>query len=898
MRSRILRFPRARILALAVGVGALGSLAAAPGALALTVSHVPLVGTNCAADGKISGAGSTFQAGAFSTGFTYGYEQDVCGAAPVASNLNAAYPSDPTFYTATLKNGTSGKTTVNVQGMVSYNYALSGTSATNGSGAGLNRISCRTDLFAGTDLPYSDTQLSQINGAPGTEDPNGTGPACGNLNTGSVPAPFGPLPPGGSYPPAADATANAMSFPVAGGAVAFSANLNGACPAPTVSFPAPQTQLQLAATELDQIWQGKIKAWNDPSLQTTNPGTGTESTTVSGAQGLPQNTTVNYGPQTATTTGTQSLSTALTTLNVSSTTGFPTSGEITVVTTPSGKPAITETLAYTGTTATSFTGISAPPGFGSLPSTGSALPIAAGAAVALEYVPVASGGVLDVASTAGFSSTGGTIEIGTTTGTQTLTYTGVGTDTNGSPDLTGVSAGTGNVLVGGAGAQSPATVDSVGTLNVASTTGFPTSGSLTVTNGTTTEELRYTGTTATSFTGVTTASSAFALAGGETVAPASPLAGCNLNPIQRVVRQDNSGTTGLTMQVLGAGDGGTRGIDTAAISCASGSPTWLTEFQTAGANTVWPSGCGGPNTVNADSSGTPALVTLEEQTAGGIGYGELGLWAANNPAPVAGNVFAALESASSTSTNGITDINPAVGFVSPGAAGGASSCNDGVQGLPNTSSSTDAVGLSGAGKNWSNSGTTPSTDKQNITWLGTGYPDCGLTFDLVYTGMHNETGENAAPANATPAGTPGCTATQQTNSGGSAQTFPLSGNTLNVASTTGFPPNGVITVPTSTTTFATLQYSGTTATSFTGISAISGGSGTIAATSVVGLITGSCQAVQGPFQGTTNDQLRTLYSYFTYVFSPLGQSYIDQATYDELPASWLTALRQGWQGNY
>jgi hypothetical protein len=48
----------------------------------------------------------------------------------------------------------------------------------------------------------------------------------------------------------------------------------------------------------------------------------------------------------------------------------------------------------------------------------------------------------------------------------------------------------------------------------------------------------------------------------------------------------------------------------------------------------------------------------------------------------------------------------------------------------------------------------------------------------------------------------------------------------------------------------------------------------------------------------TNDQLRTQYSFFTYVFSPLGQSYIDKQTYDELPATWLPVLRAGFQNNY
>jgi hypothetical protein len=63
-------------------------------------------------------------------------------------------------------------------------------------------------------------------------------------------------------------------------------------------------------------------------------------------------------------------------------------------------------------------------------------------------------------------------------------------------------------------------------------------------------------------------------------------------------------------------------------------------------------------------------------------------------------------------------------------------------------------------------------------------------------------------------------------------------------------------------------------------------------------VTGASTTVAGPVIGITNDALRTLYSFFTYAFSPLGQSYLDKQTYDELPAAWLTPLRQGFQNNY
>jgi ABC-type phosphate transport system substrate-binding protein len=57
-------------------------------------------------------------------------------------------------------------------------------------------------------------------------------------------------------------------------------------------------------------------------------------------------------------------------------------------------------------------------------------------------------------------------------------------------------------------------------------------------------------------------------------------------------------------------------------------------------------------------------------------------------------------------------------------------------------------------------------------------------------------------------------------------------------------------------------------------------------------------AVANPIARLTADQRRTLYSYFTYVFSPAAQSRLTNAGYDQLPAGWLTKLRQGFQANF
>jgi hypothetical protein len=178
--------------------------------------------------------------------------------------------------------------------------------------------------------------------------------------------------------------------------------------------------------------------------------------------------------------------------------------------------------------------------------------------------------------------------------------------------------------------------------------------------------------------------------------------------------------------------------------------------------------------------------------------------------------------------------------------------------------------------NWANDA---SPQKSNITYLGSGYPNCGLTFDLVYTGMDNESGESKS------------TTTDV------AQTLPASGGVLTVVANGAvpFPSSGTLSVPSDTGT-QTLNYTGKTASSFTGVT---GGSGNVAAgAALTGVVTGATQTVAGPFIGLTNNQLRTLYSFFTYVFSPLGQSYLDKQTYDELPAAWLPTLRNGFQFNY
>jgi hypothetical protein len=313
-----------------MAVGVVGSLAAAPAAFATA----PVNGAACQPDGKISGAGSTFQANGVNDAFTFGYQQNQCGAQPNVANLTPAWgTTDPSIFSFG---------TTSVQGMVAYNYSLGGTAASNGSGAGLNRLSCRTDMFSGTDLPYNSTQFTALKGAAGTLASVSGHCADGTvINTGSVPPPYGPQP-NNTWPATGDTAATPMNFPTAGGAVAYAVNLNGKCtanagslsaalvtgtpitslsvnalanaipagstvllsdgaghtqawdvtataaaaattitvasqtpnfayPATTTTFTVAPTGLKFTANEFNKIWQGTINQWNDSELTATNP---------------------------------------------------------------------------------------------------------------------------------------------------------------------------------------------------------------------------------------------------------------------------------------------------------------------------------------------------------------------------------------------------------------------------------------------------------------------------------------------------------------------------------------------------------------------------------------------------------------------------------------------------
>jgi hypothetical protein len=186
------------------------------------------------------------------------------------------------------------------------------------------------------------------------------------------------------------------------------------------------------------------------------------------------------------------------TINVVSTTGFPTSGLI-WVTTSDGY----QMVRYSGTTTTTFTNCTG--GTGTMTS-GSNTTIASGsnnvslptATINVEATATASTtiaalsngvalptGTINVASTTGFPASG-TLNVTTSGGVQTVTYTGKTSTT-----FTGCAGGTGTMSTGGA-------VNNTGFF-----VNFPTSGTIYVQSTTGVQTITYTGLTATTFTGCT-----------------------------------------------------------------------------------------------------------------------------------------------------------------------------------------------------------------------------------------------------------------------------------------------------------------------------------------------------------------------------------------------------------
>ncbi len=230
LRKRI----SARHRAVLAGLGVLGCCLFANLMLADVSSAAVPTGIDCAAsDGKISGRGSTYQTVLHEKLIAL-YESDFCGAVAKQS------ASDP-----------AGET------MIAYNYAAAETAGQTGSGAGLKTAACRTDPFSGTDKPYTNEELKELDGAPGSGKNGGA-----NCKLTFSP-PFTPKATNNEFPNSEDIEANLMSFPVGGSSVAIIVNFGTACTT------AP-TELKLTPKEVSRLFGGAVATWADTELGENN----------------------------------------------------------------------------------------------------------------------------------------------------------------------------------------------------------------------------------------------------------------------------------------------------------------------------------------------------------------------------------------------------------------------------------------------------------------------------------------------------------------------------------------------------------------------------------------------------------------------------------------------------
>lgn len=202
--------------------------------LADTSSAAVPAGLGCqSSEGKISGRGSTYQ-NILLKEYAKVYGEDFCG------SVAEEFSGDPAG-----------------NNMIAYNYPKAVTASATGSGNGVKAASCRTDAFAGTDIPYSRAQLEQLDGAPG---------ATGGCSLTFEP-PFEPK--SAPFPAANDIQANVMSFPVGGSSVTVAVHLTGgaggSCPTGTVP-----TSLKFTPKEVSRLYGGDVAHWNDAELVATN----------------------------------------------------------------------------------------------------------------------------------------------------------------------------------------------------------------------------------------------------------------------------------------------------------------------------------------------------------------------------------------------------------------------------------------------------------------------------------------------------------------------------------------------------------------------------------------------------------------------------------------------------
>lgn len=407
---------------------------------------------------------------------------------------------------------------------------------------------------------------------------------------------------------------------------------------------------------------------------------------------------------------------------------------------------------------------------------------------------------INVGTTAGFPSTGGTIQVATTTNSTTI------------------AAGSNGASLPGAGGSS--------TINVASTTGFPTSGFIFVQSSTGTQLVGYTNTTGTTFTGCTGGSGTMSTGGVVNGAVAVTYTGTTSTTFTGC-----SGGTGTMFTGGGIGGGPFpqtvtyTGLTATSFTGASGGTgTMFTgnAVNNTGFVTTFPaSGSCYVNTTNGAQLITYGGVTATSLTNvnGGTGNTSVG-----------GSVFTAFSPASNytsiaAGSNGQSLPQSTINVASTTIASTTIAAASNGQSLPQTiinvasTSGFPAFGsifvtTSGGVQLVSYTGITSNTFTGCIGGTGSmstgatvtaGFPSAGFIYVLTPSGYQvvNYTGTTGTSFT-------GCTGGTGTMS---------TGNPVFI----GMPPSGTVNVQTSTGS-QVVSYTGTTATTFTGAS---GGTGTM-----------------------------------------------------------------------
>ena len=220
----------------------------------------------------------------------------------------------------------------------------------------------------------------------------------------------------------------------------------------------------------------------------------------------------------------------------------------------------------------------------------------------------------------------------------------------------------------------------------------------------------------------------------------SALQFCNV-AITRVVRQDKSGTTQIYKNYFSHANGDRTGSPAATCQApGSGSPrVWAGDLNLDGNNRDWP-GSDAPTDNNADApdqpaqngcsaikrshvggspagSGAGALLTVLNATPGGVGYADL--------PDVATSALVKPQVA-----------NPAGVYQSPNNGTNANCDFSTSLTLPGGGDPNSSVGLDGA----DNYAYNQAGNHVDATFQGTGYPICGVTFMLVWTGLSDTSG--------------------------------------------------------------------------------------------------------------------------------------------------------------